>query len=309
MLTVAGGKVAGPIYKRSTFPATFNPSPMDTIELVIPIEDARHEALIARLEEYGFTGFQEGDGVLKAYIGADDWSLGKSNYVKSWLQRQGVEDPVGEQRIAEQNWNAQWEQSIQPLTVGPFVVKPTWAAVPDDAEGRHVLEIDPKMSFGTGYHESTRLMLRFLPDLIRGHERVLDAGTGTGILAIAAVHLGVKSVIAFDISTWAEENARENSALNAVADRIDVRQGAIDDVVPERGFDLILANIERDPLIDLLPAFADKLADDGRVVLAGLTQDDEPPMRAALTEHGFVIEREARENEWWAVVLHRLAEA
>lgn len=277
---------------------------MDTIELTIPIEDARREALIARLEEYGFTGFQEDDGVLKAYIGADDWSSGKSNYVKSWLRRQGVEDPVDEQRIAEQNWNAQWEQSIQPLTVGPFVVKPTWAAVPDDAEGRHVLEIDPKMSFGTGYHESTRLMLRFLPDLIRGNERVLDAGTGTGILAIAAVCLGAGSVIAFDISTWAEENARENSALNAVADQIEVRQGAIDDVVSERGFDLILANIERDPLIELLPAFADKLADGGRVALAGLTQDDESPMRAALAEHGFAIEREARENEWWAVVLH-----
>jgi ribosomal protein L11 methyltransferase len=168
-----------------------------------------------------------------------------------------------------------------------------------------VLEIDPKMSFGTGYHESTRLMLRFLPDLIRGNERVLDAGTGTGILAIAAVYLGAGSVIAFDISTWADENARENSALNAVADRIEVRQGAIDDVVPERGFDLILANIERDPLIELLPAFADKLADGGRVALAGLTQDDESPMRAALAEHGFAIERETRENEWWAVMLRR----
>jgi ribosomal protein L11 methyltransferase len=278
---------------------------MDTIELTIPVDPARHDVLIARLEEYGFTGFQEGGGVLKAYIGADDWSPGKSNYVKSWLRRQGVEDAVAEQRIAERNWNAQWEQSIQPLTVGPFVVKPTWAAVPTDAEGQHVLEIDPKMSFGTGYHESTRLMLRFLPDLIRGGEQVLDAGTGTGILSIAAVRLGAAFVVAFDISDWAEENARENIALNDDAERITVRLGTIDEAVPEAGFDVILANIERDPLISLLPAFADKLADGGRVALAGLTEDDEPRMRDAIGEHGFIIAHEARENEWWSVVLYR----
>jgi ribosomal protein L11 methyltransferase len=261
--------------------------------------------LIARLEEYGFTGFQEDEGVLKAYIGADDWSAGKSQYVKSWLQRQGVKDTVAEQRIPEQNWNARWEQSIEPLTVGPFVVKPTWAAVPEDASGKHILEIDPKMSFGTGYHESTRLMLRFLPDLIRGGECVLDAGTGTGILSIAAVRLGAGAVVAFDISEWAEENARENIALNDAADRIAVRQGTIDEVVPETSFDLILANIERDPLISLLPAFAERLAEGGRVALAGLTEDDEPPMRSAIAEHGFAIDREARENDWWAVVVER----
>lgn len=278
---------------------------MDTIELTIPVDAARHDVLIARLEEYGFTGFQEDAGTLKAYIGANDWSTGKSNYVKSWLRRQGVDGAVAEQRIAAQNWNAQWEQSIQPLPVGPFVVKPTWAAVPDDAEGKHVLAIDPKMSFGTGYHESTRLILRVLPDLIDGGERVLDAGTGTGILSIAAVRLGAGPVIAFDISAWAEENARENIALNDATERITVRQGSIQEAVPESGFDVILANIERDPLIDLLPAFANKLGRGGRIALAGLTEDDEPTMRAAIAEHRFAIEREARENEWWSVVLQR----
>jgi len=279
--------------------------PMDTIELTIPVDAARHDVLIARLEEYGFTGFQEDAGTLKAYIGASDWSTGKSNYVKSWLRRQGVDGAVAEQHIAAQNWNAQWEQSIQPLPVGPFVVKPTWAAVPDAAEGKHVLAIDPKMSFGTGYHESTRLILRVLPDLIDGGERVLDAGTGTGILSIAAVRLGAGPVIAFDISAWAEENARENIALNDATERITVRQGSIQEAVPESGFDVILANIERDPLIDLLPAFVNKLGRGGRIALAGLTEDDEPTMRAAIAEHGFSIERETRENEWWSVVLQR----
>ncbi len=275
---------------------------MDTIELVIPVEEARHETLIARLEEYGFNGFQQEDDVLKAYIATDAWSHGKSQYVKSWLQRQGVAGRVEERRIQPENWNALWEQSIEPITVGPFVVKPTWAAPPPDAGDRHVLEIDPKMSFGTGYHESTRLVLRFLPDLVRPGARVLDAGTGTGILAIAAVRLGAGSVLAFDVSEWAEANARENLRLNGVADRVEVRLGTID-VVPEAGFDLILANIERDPLIELLPAFAEKLAGGGRVVLAGLTLDDQPRMREAFAAHGFAVERDATENEWWAVVV------
>ena len=278
---------------------------MDTIELVIPVDEARHELLIARLEEYGFTGFQQAKGALKAYIGADDWSRGKAQYVKSWLRRQGVEGEVEEQRIQPTNWNAVWERSIQPLEVGPFIVKPTWAADPAEAGDRHVLEIDPKMSFGTGYHESTRLMLRFLPELVQAGDRVLDAGTGTGILAIAAVRLGAGSVIAFDVSEWAEKNARENISLNGVADRVDVRQGTID-VVPEVDFDCILANIERDPLIELLPAFADRLAEDGRIALAGLTGDDVPRMREALAAHGFTVEREATENEWWAVVCSRV---
>lgn len=277
---------------------------MDTIELVIPVAETRHETLIARLEEYGFSGFQQAEGALKAYIGADDWSRGKSQYVKAWLRRQSVADEVEERRIRPENWNAQWEESIQPLVVGPFVVKPTWAAPPPDAGERHVLEIDPKMSFGTGYHESTRLMLRFLPELVQPGARVLDAGTGTGILAIAAVRLGAASVLGFDISAWAEANARENIELNGVAGRVAVRQGAID-VVPEAGFDLILANIERDPLIELLPAFADKLVDGGRVALAGLTHDDRPRMREALATHGFTIERDAAENDWWAVVCFR----
>ncbi|NBB74695.1 MAG: methyltransferase domain-containing protein, partial [Bacteroidetes bacterium] len=179
---------------------------------------------------------------------------------------------------------------------------------PEDASGKHILEIDPKMSFGTGYHESTRLMLRFLPDLIRGGECVLDAGTGTGILAIAAVRLGAASVIAFDISRWAEENARENVALNDVGDRVDVRLGPIREAVPETGFDVVLANIERDPLLALLPAFAEKLRAEGRLVLAGLTDADEPAMRSGIAEQGLTIEREIRENEWWSVVL-RHAEA
>ena len=279
---------------------------MNTIELTIPVDEARHEVLIARLEEFGFNGFRQDTGALRAYISSEDWSRGKAQYVASWLQKQGAQGAVQERVIEDQNWNALWEETLQPMRVGPFWIKPTWAEAPAAAESAIVLDIDPKMSFGTGYHESTRLMLRLLPDLVADGDVVLDAGTGTGVLAIAAVHLGAEQVIAFDVSEWSDVNARENCEQNGVAASVDVRHGDIG-VVPETGFDTILANIERDILIDLLPHFAEKLAPGGHVALAGLLTEDQPPMRAAIASNGFTIDQDATENEWWAVVLKKQA--
>lgn len=279
---------------------------METVELTIPVDEDQHAVLIARLEEFGFNGFRQEDDELRAYISAEDWSSGKSQYVASWLRKQGARAPIEERIIEEQNWNALWEETLQPMRVGPFWIKPTWAEAPADAEDAIVLDIDPKMSFGTGYHESTRLMLTFLPELIAEGDTVLDAGTGTGVLAIAAVHLGADKVVAFDVSEWSELNARENCQQNGVAEAVDVRHGDIG-VVPETGFDGILANIERDILIDLLPDFAEKVHPGGYVALAGLLTEDRPPMRAAIAANGFAIDREATENEWWAVVLEKQA--
>ena len=277
---------------------------MNTVELTIPVDENQHEVLIARLEEFGFNGFRQDEGALRAYISTEDWSAGKSQYVASWLKKQGAHGPVEERIIEEQNWNALWEETLQPMRVGPFWIKPTWAEAPTEADGAIVLDIDPKMSFGTGYHESTRLMLQFLPDLVSEGDVILDAGTGTGVLAIAAVHLGAKKVLAFDVSEWSDVNARENCEQNGVAESVEVRHGDIG-VVPESGFDGILANIERDILIDMLPDFAEKVTPGGYVALAGLLIEDQPPMREAIAANGFTIAREATENEWWAVVLRK----
>lgn len=277
---------------------------MDTVELTIPVDKVQHEVLIARLEEVGFNGFQQGDHQLKAYISAEDWSPGKSGYVTSWLQKQGLDGPVEEQVLEDRDWNELWEQSIDPRTVGPFLVKPTWASVPSDAEGKHVLEIDPRMSFGTGYHESTRLMLRLMADCVGPDDFVLDAGVGTGILSVAAVRLGASRVIAFDITQWAEENARDTMRRNEVVDCVDVRYGTIE-VVPETGFDVILANISREVLVDLLPAFAERIVPEGDLILSGVLLEDQMRMQEAAAEHGFRLVDTAAENDWWAGVCRR----
>ncbi len=275
---------------------------MRTIELTIRLDDDLHEWLIAELADLDFGSFVRGDGALKAYIPAPRWNDAKREAVERWLHARGHFAPLTEREAEEENWNANWERTIQPQRVGPFLIKPTWAEAPPEDAGRLLLEIDPKMSFGTGYHASTRLALLLLRDVVQGGERVLDAGTGTGILAIAAVRLGAQSGLAFDTDEWAQQNAVENLYLNRVADSIEFRAGSID-VIAETGFDLILANINRAVLLGFLPVFREKMAEGARVILSGLLRTDRAALLEAAAREGLAPTREAEEDEWWAVVL------
>lgn len=274
---------------------------MNTIELTLHVADRLHEFLIAELADLDVESFVQEEDCLLAYLPAPRWNDVKREHVERWLLAHGAGAPVEERIVEPQNWNAQWEETLRPIAVGPFLVKPTWTSEPPEHAGQIVLEIDPKMSFGTGYHESTRLVLRLLPELVRAGDRILDAGTGTGILAIAALKLGAASAVAFDVDPWAQENAVENIYLNDVAGRAEFRAGSIE-VVPEAGFDLLLANINRNVLLDLLPAFAEKTRAGGRLVLAGLLRKDRDRMLEAAAAHRCTLAREAAEGDWWAGV-------
>lgn len=275
---------------------------MNTIELKVYVEGDWQEFLIAELGDLDFDVFQQEDAFVNAYISAPRWDDVKREHVENWLRSHGLAVPVEECVIPRRNWNERWEEAIKPIAVGPFLIKPTWAEVPAEHADKSVLEIDPKMSFGTGYHESTRLILRSLPNLVQGGEHVLDAGTGTGILSIAAIKLGAEWAVAFDIDPWAQQNAVENFYLNDVDGQVAFRTGDIERV-PETGFDLILANINRSVLVDLLASFADKIKPEGRVVLAGLLKEDRPMMLKVAEVRGFSMVEEATEGPWWSVVL------
>src|SRR5690606_22579646 len=172
-----------------------------------------------------------------------------------------------------ENWNQKWEETVRPVEVGRFLIKPTWCDIPPGAEDRVLLEIDPKMSFGTGYHESTRLVLRLLPEFMSAGMRVLDAGTGTGVLAIAAARLGASRVLAFDFDEWSHTNAVENVYINGVTEAVSVELGSIE-VAGDVSFDLILANINRNVLVEMLPDFKRRIGESGSMILAGLMQAD-----------------------------------
>ncbi|MDZ4699516.1 MAG: 50S ribosomal protein L11 methyltransferase [Rhodothermales bacterium] len=274
----------------------------DTVELTFIAAPDEQEVLIAELDARGFVAFLQEDDRFNAYVPALAWDEARRAALFAGLDDAGLPRPGEERRIPMQDWNAPWEASIEPVAAGPFVVRASWH--PPMASEAHPIElvIDPKMSFGTGHHESTRLMLGLAPGIVAPGMQVLDAGTGTGILAIAAQKLGAARVVAFDNDPWILDNARENVAANAAGGEVEVRIGELD-VISDAWFDAILANIHKSVLIEYLPHLARKLRPGGALALAGLLVVDREEMLAEAERNGFSLVHEARENAWWAVHL------
>jgi ribosomal protein L11 methyltransferase len=275
------------------------------IEITIPAGEDLRQQLIALLGQLGIEGFWEDGDLLKCYVPDQKWTPALQEEMRSVIgmivsPSAHPLPPMHVQALAERNWNEEWEKTIQPIHVTPkIVIAPSWHAYAA-APGELVLTIDPKMSFGTGYHESTRLILRLVEQYMRPGASTLDIGTGTGVLAIAAIRMGAHDAVACDIDEWSYDNAIENAAQNGVADRLTILQGDIA-MTPERPYDLVIANIQKNVLIPMMPAMRTRLAPGGTLLLAGLLNIDRSDMAAALDEHGFRIATELAENEWIAL--------
>ncbi len=273
---------------------------MNYLKLVIAIQEDYQESLIAEMLELDISGFEQRKEKLITYLPGSTMDGSVRERIEEALATYPGNNFIqSEEVMADRNWNEKWEETIRPQRIGRFFVKPTWSKenVPG---GQTLIEIDPKMSFGTGYHESTRLLLRMLPEVIRGGERVLDAGTGTGILAIAAARLGAGSVLAFDIDEWSVVNSRENIRLNEVDDRVEIRRGSIGEVDANDHFELIIANIDRNAILEMLSAFQRHLLPAGTLLLSGLLEDHGSSVEEAL-EPPMEIREVKTENEWLAI--------
>lgn len=203
----------------------------------------------------------------------------------------------------EENWSEEWQKHFQPVKIGKFTwVAPPWD-LPDLKEGDILLQIDPQMAFGTGSHETTQLMIRALEQLCHRRMSVLDAGTGSGILVILAKKLGAGRIIGFDIEPEAIENARHNARLNQVTG-IDFRLGN-EQVIPDEKFNLILANINRNALIRLIPILKRHLKQDGKLIISGIFPADEVALDNVIKD-GFQCQQRLTENEWVALVLKKI---
>lgn len=273
------------------------PPPVNTIAVVCSIPAFDQETFLAAVDGAALNGIWQEDDRVTLYVAADDWTDARDARLRQWLVAHGyTADDVTVRPEPAKNWNAAWEETRTSIRVGDFVLCPTTA---DPPAAGIPLWIDPEMSFGTGHHASTRLALRLLPDAVRPGNRVLDAGTGTGVLALAACETGARSVVAFDTHPPAIDNARANARHNGWADAITVRHGSLD-VVSEQDFDVILANITREVLRSMLPGFSDRLRPGGALVLAGLFSSDRECMLRDTARHGFSLAAERTENSWWA---------
>lgn len=274
---------------------------MNYICLNISLKEEFQEIFIAELFDMDFEGFEQEGDVLTASIKASELDDYMREEIEDMLTAFGDGAYIINEEIVEpQNWNELWEKSIKPQEIGKFYVRPTWAPPVEDPE-KIELVIDPKMAFGTGYHATTRLILEWLPDVINTDDVILDAGTGTGILGIAALKLGAKSAFGFDIDEWSEENAIENIALNHI-NNFEVKLGSTDVIPKGAEYDVILANINRNALVELIPEFLKYLKKGGKLLLSGLLETDEDFIlnHDSVNELNYVNTKQ--QQEWIAIL-------
>ena len=204
--------------------------------------------------------------------------------------------------LPEQDWNQLWRTGLGPRRIGRLIVTPSWA-LPETTESPTVV-IDPQTAFGTGEHGSTRTALTLLNRFVRPGMRVVDLGSGSGILAIAALKLGASRALAVDIDPEAEPIARENADRNGVADRVVFFTGDAAALAELLGpAELVLSNILRTQNVSLLPRIGSMLAPGGIAIFAGMEPEERELFLSALAEHGLIIRDEAVDEGWWGVAV------
>lgn len=207
-------------------------------------------------------------------------------------------------RLDDVDWSSLWHASYRPIEVGDrLAILPAWSRA--RFPGRFLVKISPRMAFGTGSHESTRLCLNALDRCVREGFRIADVGTGSGILAIAAAKLGATSVHACDVDAVALENARHNVRMNRVVGQVDVFEGDIGSL-PEHGrYDMIVANIVPEPIAAQMNDMARRLLPHGLLYASGLLVDQESRMTSAIQEAGLRIKSRAILQEWLMLTLEK----
>jgi ribosomal protein L11 methyltransferase len=273
---------------------------MDAIYLeytfeVQPKEPAT-EILIAQLGFVGFESFVENDSGVIAYIQKQDWN---SEILEDVFILNSEEFTISyEFREVEQtNWNAEWEKNFNPIQVDNLVS--VRAPFHENPNLQYDIVIEPKMSFGTGHHETTHMMIQHLLDLELEDKKVLDMGCGTGILAIFAEMKGAQPIDAIDIDRWCYENSIENAERNHCK-HITVYEGD-SSLLSGKKYDVIIANINRNILLSDMKMYTDSLREHGTLLLSGFYEEDIPIIDQEVTQYGLTLDKKINRNNWVAL--------
>ena len=215
------------------------------------------------------------------------------------------ENDVSAATVDNQQWATVWQKYYHPLRVtDQLTIVPQWEEYEPADPKEKLIFLDPGMAFGTGTHPTTRLMLEALEKTIAGNEYVIDVGTGSGVLSIAAKHLGAGKVDAYDIDEVAVNSAKKNLALNPVAKDVKVGVNSLLDGIHTQA-DLIVANILAEIIVPLIPQAYENLKPGGKFLVSGIIDDKAPLIRQKLQEQGFVIDDEQQMKDWHGMITHK----
>ena len=219
-------------------------------------------------------------------------------FLETRLPALGIEGEIDLEGMNEDDWAESWKQYYKPVPLGKVTIVPAWESY-EAREGEIIIKMDPGMAFGTGTHETTRLVIRLMQDELSGGERVLDVGTGSGILSICASKLGAASCNAYDIDPVAVKVARENveadGCTNITVGVSDLLRG-VD--LSDGKYDFCVANIVADIIIRMLPDIKDYLKVGSPLILSGIIGERAEEVRCAVMAQGFTVEKEINENDW-----------
>ncbi|MCU0356378.1 MAG: 50S ribosomal protein L11 methyltransferase [Cyclobacteriaceae bacterium] len=259
------------------------------------------EILMAEVAETGFDTFMETEKGFEAFVEDNRYDKQQLQQIKDkYLGQTSLVFFIN--RVEKKNWNEEWEKNYEPIVVEDIVMVRAEFHQPKKKYPLEII-ITPKMSFGTGHHQTTYLMLKAQLGMNFENKIVMDAGTGTAVLAIMASKRGAKTVEAFDIDDWSVENGTENAALNH-CENISIRKGKVSELNFDTPFDIILANINRNILLEEMHHYAAKLVSDGYLLLSGFYEKDIPELLKEASTYSMIeIARDNRDA--WACLLLR----
>lgn len=266
---------------------------MNYIEITIPtIEESTQEILVALLENQGYEGFATDETGVKAYISAELFNADELQEILN-----AFELNFEQQTIEKQNWNALWESNFDPVIVDDFVGIRAHFHQPIQ-QVQHEILITPKMSFGTGHHATTFSVMQLMRNIDFNNKTVFDFGTGTGILAILAEKLGAAKVWAVDYDDWCIENSIENVQNNHCKNVV-VEKG--DTAYTKEPFEIVLANINKNIILDNLDLLNQATATQGTIVLSGLLIEDEADIHTAVQKYNWQHHKTLTKGAWIAI--------
>jgi len=268
--------------------------------LTLGVHDEDLDLVMGVLSGYPIMGVEQGMDQIIACVEQNDWQEEYAESIPSEIRALGIQVSVINVGIeADQNWNAEWEASIDPVVVNErIVIAPEWRAHEYDLP--LTLVITPKMSFGTGHHATTRMMCILTEQYVQSGEKWIDVGTGTGVLAILAARLGASHVFAFDNNEWSIVNSQENIERNGVSDQITLQMSELQET-PLPPCDGLAANLYRHLVIPYAPAFIAAVKPGGIILVSGILKYDFDEVAAPFIERGCSVESSLAETEWCAI--------